>query len=365
MNRLIILGNGFDLAHGLRTSYNDFMEYFWSNICIHNGSGLLTTEYPYEFIDTRICKSQKQFLSVVNIPDVDNNGEFINKSTGHFVRFNNNFFKQINKSHSHSNWVDIEVAYYRSLRQIAKMSGEHIDQKIKRVKILNREVSEITKCFETYLNKMVVPEIDKSENEYFKKFFAENTFIMGFSMNSESTPIRSSYDSTFILNFNYTKTFELYNEKKSVSVNIHGELENRNNNSVLLGFGDEMDEDYRLLEKMNIKEFMTHMKSFHYFQNQNYTSLMNFLDRSRFDIEIVGHSLGVSDRTLLSTVFNHEKCNKVRIHFYQYINKETELSEDNFTELTINASRHFTDKIKMRSKIVFKDPNNLINRNLS
>ena len=25
MNRLIIIGNGFDLAHGLKTTYNDFM----------------------------------------------------------------------------------------------------------------------------------------------------------------------------------------------------------------------------------------------------------------------------------------------------------------------------------------------------
>jgi len=25
MNRLIIIGNGFDLAHGLKTSYNDFL----------------------------------------------------------------------------------------------------------------------------------------------------------------------------------------------------------------------------------------------------------------------------------------------------------------------------------------------------
>lgn len=26
MNQLIIIGNGFDLAHGLKTSYNDFFE---------------------------------------------------------------------------------------------------------------------------------------------------------------------------------------------------------------------------------------------------------------------------------------------------------------------------------------------------
>jgi hypothetical protein len=28
MNRLIIIGNGFDLAHGMKTSYNDFMKWY-------------------------------------------------------------------------------------------------------------------------------------------------------------------------------------------------------------------------------------------------------------------------------------------------------------------------------------------------
>ena len=29
MNRIILVGNGFDLAHNLRTSYKDFMDWYW------------------------------------------------------------------------------------------------------------------------------------------------------------------------------------------------------------------------------------------------------------------------------------------------------------------------------------------------
>ena len=29
MNRLVIIGNGFDLAHGLKTSYADFINWYW------------------------------------------------------------------------------------------------------------------------------------------------------------------------------------------------------------------------------------------------------------------------------------------------------------------------------------------------
>ena len=28
MNRIILIGNGFDLAHGLKTSYNDFIKWY-------------------------------------------------------------------------------------------------------------------------------------------------------------------------------------------------------------------------------------------------------------------------------------------------------------------------------------------------
>ncbi|MBO7224693.1 MAG: hypothetical protein J6V35_02135 [Bacteroidales bacterium] len=31
MNRIIIVGNGFDLAHGVKTSYKDFIEWYFVN----------------------------------------------------------------------------------------------------------------------------------------------------------------------------------------------------------------------------------------------------------------------------------------------------------------------------------------------
>ncbi len=29
MNRLVIIGNGFDMAHALKTSYKDFINWYW------------------------------------------------------------------------------------------------------------------------------------------------------------------------------------------------------------------------------------------------------------------------------------------------------------------------------------------------
>lgn len=29
MNRLVLIGNGFDLAHGLKTKYEHFIDWYW------------------------------------------------------------------------------------------------------------------------------------------------------------------------------------------------------------------------------------------------------------------------------------------------------------------------------------------------
>lgn len=29
MNRIVLIGNGFDLAHGMKTSYADFIDWYW------------------------------------------------------------------------------------------------------------------------------------------------------------------------------------------------------------------------------------------------------------------------------------------------------------------------------------------------
>lgn len=32
MNRIIVIGNGFDLAHGLKTGYQDFINDYWAQV---------------------------------------------------------------------------------------------------------------------------------------------------------------------------------------------------------------------------------------------------------------------------------------------------------------------------------------------
>ena len=39
MNRIIIIGNGFDKAHGLATGYKDFIDDYWTDFSCHFYNG--------------------------------------------------------------------------------------------------------------------------------------------------------------------------------------------------------------------------------------------------------------------------------------------------------------------------------------
>ena len=60
----------------------------------------------------------------------------------------------------------------------------------------------------------------------------------------------------------------------------------------------------------------------------------------------MGHSCGLSDRVLLSSIFNHPNLEDVKIYYH-------DRGENNdYFQLCQNISRHFHDKDAMRLKIL-------------
>ena len=50
MNRIVLIGNGFDLAHGLKTSYADFINWYWEQLMNKILSSMVSN------IDDGLCK---------------------------------------------------------------------------------------------------------------------------------------------------------------------------------------------------------------------------------------------------------------------------------------------------------------------
>ena len=73
-----------------------------------------------------------------------------------------------------------------------------------------------------------------------------------------------------LLNFNYTTTPEMYmHNHNNICINyIHGRLNNPE--SVIFGYGDELDDSYNKLKNRNDNECLRHIKSIRYLENDNY-----------------------------------------------------------------------------------------------
>ncbi len=57
----------------------------------------------------------------------------------------------------------------------------------------------------------------------------------------------------------------------------------------------------------------------------------------------------------LNEIFEHENCKSIKIYFY-----ENEKGDNDFTNKTMDISRHFNSNKLMRKKIVEFNPNNKI-----
>lgn len=387
MNRLIIIGNGFDLAHGLPTGYCDFIEDYWRNVI-----ETIRREKKYNdiFFKADISAINNRAYAKgeleMNVKNYDSLFTFFNqyRNYGASFSFDNELFRTISNQTSVNNWVDIENIYYEILKAKAKsINNRHsYNHDVKR---LNEDFNQIKELLENYLQEKVLKAhqykiptmLEKQYNQIYEKLRAisifnnENTILNQFTKNEDVYKIKDFFEKEkkgdliksklYFLNFNYTNTVDLLykpflqNEKTEVYMNyIHGEIGNKKENKINFGFGDEMDEDYKSIENINDNEYLKNFKSFQYLQNSNYTNLLNFIDSEEFQVVIIGHSCGLSDRTLLNTIFEHKFCRSIKVVYHQIKDENGQIVKDNYTEIVQNISRHFNKKALMRERIVNK-----------
>ncbi len=375
---------------GLPTSYRNFIDDYW--VSIKTGvfeDDFIKFSYPNEYNNQHI-KNFKDFRDFISNTSYKHYEQVYSDEYGNIslrdkldryglekpiLSFKNNFFYLINQKNS-ENWVDIENEYYKLLKDyLKKESVNHKDE----VENLNQEFEQVKNLLEKYLIEKVEKGYDFTCNDLLLNILNSLKINLKEFSNEDQEKITKedqfdfkNYDSivhsfkkvmqnykTYFLNFNYTNTLDEYLKslvsKVKPEINfIHGILANKTDNKINFGFGDEMDEDYKLIENLDDNEYLKNFKSFQYLQNQNYKHLLDFIDSEKFQVYIMGHSCGLSDRTLLNTVFEHNNCRSIKVFFHEYIDKDGNITGDNYTEIIQNISRHFNKKALMRSKIVNK-----------
>ena len=351
MNRLILIGNGFDLAHGLKTSYKDFItDYFCNAIDVF----FENNKYADEFIEIR-CKyvtgaddNYKTFEDVkkfITLYSQDDKAAKINFKCG--------FLKRLFEKTHVENWVNIESEYFHYLNSLLKNGITNHTEKY--IHEFNNNFEILKTQLSVYLYKAINNEHKRVSPYRFDRLFCGHYALEPYTENDHEI-----YN-LMILNFNYTWLAEQYMGSITGNFNrrnpkfkndnlqynfIHGELNNPEN-PIIFGFGDEYDAEYQKFEHLQNNELFRHVKSFAYFKTENYQNLIRFMEMDEFEVGIAGHSCGLSDRTLLKHIFEHEKCKHIKIFHHKRKDGTT-----NYTELTYEIARHFTDKKKMREKII-------------
>ena len=400
MNRIVLIGNGFDLAHGLKTQYKDFIDWYWKQRIIN-----FYNEYSNTSKDplcTFIVKYPganwngffTQYLGFDKEQSIKKMWKIINDDKNLYEIKKSIFFDNINKSIETKGWVDIENEYYKLLieytiknpdeeklqdlnKQLHCLQENLIEylkevdsQDVDSTNQIYKEIYEIIKIddisikhkrvLKEYIEDCIIKEnigkFNEKKNYYEHIAYAYCRHINSDIENYKKWETEKDYpnlfllpDNVMLLSFNYTGTAEMYNRSDVCSLNyIHGKLDNPE--GVIFGYGDELDEkNYKELKEHNNNECLRNVKSIKYLESDNYRKVLDFIESEPFQVYIMGHSCGNSDRTLLNTLFEHENCISIKPYYYQ-----KDDGTDNYTELIQNISRNFTDMKLMRDRVVNK-----------
>ncbi|SDY12695.1 Bacteriophage abortive infection AbiH [Lutibacter oricola] len=350
-NAIIIIGNGFDLAHELKTSYNDFSNYFIENRIIKELQEILTTrnnkhtlfkqEFLNKFVRNQVYRleSYTDFIPYYLLRNEQSKLLEYFKENTDIIRYviSNKFLGKL-YANNYLNWFDIENAYFKELIELKNKIAD------KKSLFEKDSLIELNNDFQLIKNELsdYLKTIKPIENPEIKKFLNN---LLSQNQNKKF----------YIINFNYTNTIEKYlvkfDNSSNLSLNyIHGNLSNDN---IIFGYGNDQNSDYQEIKNIEIDEFLKFFKTFEYLKNNNYSeiyqkSIDNFTD---YEVYILGHSLGLSDKTLLEEILDTDKCKK--IHLYKRTDlkdKKNEL-EEMFNKLLFAASRVIGNEKDLRKKI--------------
>lgn len=320
---ILIIGNGFDLAHGLKTSYKDFLEFCKLQIESKN------SEYYKKFATNLWLKHfiTRQFNLGNTWIDLESEIYDVIKYMHQKKCFNgSNSFSSINNKvlQIEKNIIDFTLYDIKSfLREpyfnenISKevwsselrpyINNFYIENSLDLINLLYKQLREFTKLFEKYLLNEVLTNI-KDVKKYRLMLDSKNNEIA-------------------VLSFNYTDTYEKLYKAKSIYasnflkyVYIHGKVCSGENCNLVLGTHsfDRKENDKSLPIDLNL--FQKHNQRHRYNTIEPYQEFIAQLtDHRRFIrpvFHIVGHSLDKTDHKILKHILLTKSNAVIKIYYH-------------------------------------------------
>lgn len=389
MTDLLIVGNGFDLYHGLPTRYTDFLKFisywsiFWDN---YNGEAKAQVCTPF-----RVKLSEQNEIIEESMRDFASHQGYYKYEHLEFINSHiDNLWIQyfLKKQLSSVNWIDFEGEIYNVLKLVEEYYSEFIPEMRKRndapIKYIPGDMSTVINIFkkncpEEYIDftQEIISrrdtEKDKLKNnkemllstmkrelddlikclDYYLLDFVSNIKVEQYSEQIKEL----SYIN--LLNFNYTYTYASVYGKNSLREHhrIHGDCLEED---MVLGIPDESFPS--TLDYIYFQKYFQRIQKRTGNYYKSWITEPNAREKSLEDVPInvfiMGHSLADSDKGILKEIFMNDFVCKITIFYHsqlayeqQVINLVSMFGKDFVIEQTAN-DRIVFEKLKKPQKRV-------------
>lgn len=320
-NRILVVGNGFDLAHGLPTRYTDFLDFLCIlkdlNINInfdHAGNGEETC------CNTDTNSNYKKFIEKIRDSSNETWCEKVRKLSykNHLI----DYFIRIKKKEN-NRWIDFEgklgeivhsldLTYKRAISRSENSSNGSLAERAESQlldEVLRGEPVEfsLTKKPE-YDDIKKAKEILLDDLEHLTESFQLYICNIVNKWDTEERVLGPKYPVGVnkCICFNYTNTIERFypSIKEEDICYIHGKARDNGRDNLVLGIDDNLDDDLKLEEYGNYTniEFKKFYQRIYKRTGSIYKTWLQPEQTS--DVIFYGHSLGVADREVIRELIN-------------------------------------------------------------
>ena len=305
---ILILGNGFDLAHGLKTRYVDFLNYCQEkysttrNVGVDNKNNfLLNNVWVKHFINKKITGDKWIDLEkeIYNVIAKLSTLPYFQNGVSH-ERYNNIAFI-VQKDYKNFNF-DGSKNYFKNSDTFVTRESHYVLIK-DFIDFLYTQLRDFVKEFERYLKEEISSKIE----------------------NAPKYNLRINSKCVSLLNFNYTDTCEQiykinfnYNNWgiKTKAVYIHGKINGGDDCNLVLGTQSFNNEQIPV--EFNI--FKKHQQRHRYGTIETYQELLNEIKYPQKIytpvFHIIGHSLDESDHNILRHILLANKKSVIKIYYH-------------------------------------------------
>lgn len=354
---ILVIGNGFDLAHKLPTKYSDFLIFVKEYLCYYNDNDTdkisIDKKKAFDSFRNNELELYNELFSLIND----------NRFTLYFLSIYEELVEE-----GKENWIDFEteisniiqaldgarISFDKQYKSgVTSFKMEKWQQDILIPVFYGKEELKFARAY-TYTHEAIFLLRDRLVHDLHRLTRSLEIYLSCFipSVPAVILPIIKSLDVDKVLSFNYTSTFSIVYDHKIECSYIHGrisKINNIENNNMVLGIeeylnGDAKDNDnefiyfkkfYQRIIKMTGSKYRSWLAQISKENDFTYTSAPK-----RSNVYFYGHSMDPTDSDILKEILLNPNIDAYIYYLdkpslsKQILNLVKIIGEENLIELT-------------------------------